>query len=365
MIYLFYFLLLFLLLYLERKEGFQYNIYRAIIPTFYLLFVGLRGQYIGVDTPIYYEHYYYFGPIGCDFVEYGFDFINQFCYHQGWSHVSFFLICAFVTIFPVGLAMFTMDRKEFTVMALMFYTISFVSLCNGMRQNMACGLFFWVVCFIYNSKKSKYFNFIVYVLVISFASLFHSTALLLLPLYFLKYLKTNKNVCLVIYILSFAFIFIDLSEYVPTNLILIIGVRDYTHILEEEEFIQSASYFGFVVSSSAYVLLFVIMYKYDLFRKYSMLANLLLIAFVLKNVGFNIPIVSRLSMYTAWFVFLIIAKIYNDYYESQMDFAFKTVAKLIACIYVVITIHSYLSPQNMVYPYQFFWEEQVAKTLTK
>lgn len=356
MIYIFYLIVLALLLYRESREGFKYNIFRAVLPIFYILFVGLRGQYVGVDTPVYYDSYYYFGPIGCDFVEEGFDFLNRFCYNLGWSHTPFFVVCAFVTIAPVAVAMFSMDRKEFTIMSMMFYTMSFPTMCNGMRQNMACGLFVGIVYWLSKKEKSNKKQFLIYGLVLWVASYFHVTALLLLPLYFLRYIKLHISFYVVFYLLSFFFIFMDVSDYIP---ILKIGNRNYGYHLESEHFIATPSFLGFTISTSVNLILFSLMYKVKAFKRFTLIANLVFLSFILKNFGFHIAVVGRLNMYFSWFVYALVAVIFNNYYKE--DFVVKTVMRVMGIIYVALTLNAYISPQNMLYPYQFFGEEQIVK----
>lgn len=358
MIYLLYFIILAFLLYQESKDDNKHNLYRWVIPVVYILLVGLRGQYIGVDTPVYYDHYYYFGPFGCDFVEEGFDFINRFCYAQGWTHTSFFLICALMTVLPVAYATFSFEKKEYLVFASIFYTMSFASLCNGVRQNIACGMYFAAAYYVYSNTNQIRKNIIVYLAVIAFASLFHATVLLLIPCYFLVHLKMNRNVYLFLYLASFILITQDISPYVPK---IIVGVRDYAHHIESENIGKGASSLGFVVSSTLFLLIFALMYKYDLFKKYNIVANCAFLAFVLKNAAFNLPVMNRVSMYMGWFVYLTIAKFYSDYYNDKLTVNDKAIFKAVALIYFVLIVYCYVSPQNQLFPYQFFWEEQIVK----
>ena len=66
MIYIVYLILLLILLKLERRKASTNNVFRYIIPAVYIFLVGLRGANVGVDTPVYYDHYYTFGSLKSD-----------------------------------------------------------------------------------------------------------------------------------------------------------------------------------------------------------------------------------------------------------------------------------------------------------
>lgn len=200
MIYIAYFLILLMLLKFERQMPNEQNSYRFLIPLVYILFIGLRGANVGVDTPVYYQHYYTFGQWGCDFVEVGFDWLNRFCYHQGWSQAPFFVICAAFAIIPVSYAVNSnLTRKEYSIFMLLFCTTTFITFCNGMRQSMACGIFFFLIFFVSKSTKSFTYKVSIYILGIIFASLFHASIFLVSPLILLNRISlSNKNIYLYI-----------------------------------------------------------------------------------------------------------------------------------------------------------------------
>ena len=238
MIYFFHLLILVSLLILERNDRPRRKLYRTIIPLLYILIVGLRGTNVGVDSFTYYEHYYTYGKWGCDFIEPGFDWLNRILYAQGYEANSLFITMAAITVLFFYLALNRLD-KEYSISAFCVYLLTFAFLVNGMRQGVACAVFLYAYKFIQEKKP------IPYILLIAFAGLFHASALILLPLYFVLRYALPSLWYIVLYILSFAGLFIDLSVYIPE---IGFGVRDYSGYVENIKFAQ-ASWTGFIIST--------------------------------------------------------------------------------------------------------------------
>ena len=85
MIYLFYSIVVILLVGFDHFSKKPRILVSWLLPVIFALLVGLRGTNVGVDTGNYYNHFYFYGKYGCDFVEPGFDWINRFCYAMKWE----------------------------------------------------------------------------------------------------------------------------------------------------------------------------------------------------------------------------------------------------------------------------------------
>lgn len=352
MTFIIYYLFLFICLKHESKCANANITIRRCIAIVYTLFLGLRGANVGVDTPIYYRHFYLFGQWGCDFVERGFDWINRFCYHQGWESWTLFLICAALTIIPVYLMLNKLGRKEYTIAALLFYGTTFITIANGMRQAVVCGVFLYLMSFYYDKNTFSKKEVAIYILGILASSLMHATSLFLLPLLLLTKIKIRKQLYVFIYLLSFVFVFIDISPYIPD---ISLGVRDYGRYSSGNALNSHASYLGFSINSVLKILIVYVMYKIDAFEKYRLLSHLVIIAFILSNIGFNIPIVGRVTMYFSWFVFILLAKMYSSYKLYELQFL-NLQWLAITIIYLVLTVYSITSPANKVLPYTIYWQ---------
>lgn len=354
MIYVLFYILVYLLLQKEAKSPLPNMTIRRIIPLLFTLFVGLRGANVGQDTGVYYEHYYLFGQWGCSFVEPGFDWINRLCYHQGWESWTLLLICAALTIFPVYLMLNKLKRNEYTIVAMLFYCCTFSTLANGIRQSVVCGTFLYLMSFYFDKGSINKKDFAIYVGSILISSLIHTTALFLLPFLFLYKLPSNKNIYVLLFILSFLFLFIDISPYLPE---ISIGNRDYGRYVENIK-IKQASGLGFLGTTVIKFLILYAMCKYDSFRKHRVLTHLVMFSFILANLGFNIPMIGRVTMYFTWFTYVMIAKLYV---EESMVISTKLnslnwYSMLLIC-YIILVVHGIFSPTNKLNPYTTYWQE--------
>lgn len=353
MIYLLFLLILLILLYLERQQPSCNNIYRVIIPSIYILLVGLRGANVGVDTPVYYDHYYTFGQWGCDFIEIGFDWLNRFFYHHGCSQAPFFVVCAAFAVIPVAAAVNQMlSRNEYTIFMILFCTTTFASMCNGMRQNMACGILFYLVFWYERISSKTFYKTCIYVLGILFASIFHASIFLVLPVIFLRHVKISNNVYVVLYVLSFLLVFVNVSSYFPN---IQIGDRDYGRYLGSEMTNQSASYYGFLITSTRNALLLWLLIRNNLFSQYPLFANLAFMMLLLTNLGYNIPIIGRVNMYFVFFYIYMLSIIIGEK-DNVSHGCIDIVKRVLIAFVIVLTIYGFISPSNRLLPYNFCWE---------
>lgn len=354
MIYIVYLIILLLFLSFERQFKNGNNILRVIIPLMYILLIGLRGSNVGVDTETYYRHYYTFGQWGCDFVEVGFDWLNRFCYHRGWSQAPFFCICTGISIIPICFAIQkTLSRAEYSLFMLLFCTLTYVSFCNGMRQGIATGIFFALIVMAETTEIREIYRIILYIIGGLIASLFHASVLLVLPLYFMKYLKWSNKTYVLLYLFSFIFIFVNLSSYIPS---IQLGNRDYGHFLGSAVVNSKASTLGFIVSTIRNILVIIILCESNSFKRFPLVANLVFVFLIISNIGYNIPLASRINMYFSFFIIYLIAKLFiedNKAQHSKLNLYFTALFLILA----VILIHGILSPANRMLPYTFTWEQ--------
>lgn len=345
MIYFVYLIFLIMMLTIERNSARLRPIIRIIIPVVYVLFIGLRGTSIGKDTETYYEHFYYFGQFGCDFVEPGFDWINRKMFKLGCNANHFFIVNAAITMSFVYLALNRLDKKSYTYTAFCMYLLTFTFLVNGMRQGVACGMFIYAYKFIEERKP------IPYILIMLLASQIHASAILLIPLYFIGNKHLTGKLYVGIFVFSFIGLFVNLSSYIPS--IELLG-RDYGDHVENLR-IAEASYLGFTISTILNVLVLTLMLKNEIHKRFALLFNLVFISFVLKNLGFSIPIIGRVTIYFTWFVYFIYPIILDK--QSKPLFKSMDLTRIsIISIMAALWLNGLFSAANMLMPYKFYWE---------
>lgn len=343
MIYLGYLLILALLLIVEHKSCDFKRFARVALSIIYSLLIGLRSPTVGVDTHTYYEHYLQFGNRGCSFIEPGFDFLNQLLYSHGFGPNAFFLIFAIASCYFIYLAIDRFEGLRYTVAAVFMYTCTFTFLVNGMRQGVACAGLFFAIRFI---EERRLFS---YLLIIISCSLIHASAILLIPLYFVNRIRISRKLLCYLYATSFLFIFINVVKYLPA---IDIGIRDYSNYIINLRH-QEASSLGFIFSTVLNVIIFLWMCKSDVIRKYPHIAFATTLAFCLKNVGFNFPIMGRITIYFSWFTYLILAFLFISK-TSRVTYRTKIILITIICaMQACIILNAFISPRNKLIPYNF------------
>lgn len=178
------------------------------------LVIGLRDITVGADTQLYkilYESGYDWGE-----KEIGYTYLTRFCNNSGISFNQFLIIIAFfcAVCFYVFVSKYSDDY--------VYSLIVFVGLGNfsmfmtGLRQTIAISI---VTLALFAMMKSKWYLFIPLVLL---ASTFHYSALIVLPVYLLKFIKFNRKSILVIAVLSWGtlivfrdVVFNTFSKYLP------------------------------------------------------------------------------------------------------------------------------------------------------
>lgn len=154
-----------------------------IIP---VLLVTFRSEYTGADTSSYlavlndrgYGGYYLLHRMNqsVEILYYG---ISYFFWNSGNARGAFF-VYAFISLFFSFAAIYRVSTKyNAFVMSLLFLIIFYHECFNAMRQMNAIALVFFAYTFVLSR------NIIMFFICIIAATLFHSTAIIALPLYFL------------------------------------------------------------------------------------------------------------------------------------------------------------------------------------
>lgn len=154
----------------------------------------------GTDYAMY--EYMYFNQYAQNIekVEIGYKILMQLSYQLfGENAYLFFTLCSALTILPIYIIIKKYSNKPgeslFYFVALGFYVLSF----NMVRQSIALAICFFALKYMFNRKIIKY------VITILIASLFHMTALIMIPMYWIANLQFNKKKLLILLIvLSFS-----------------------------------------------------------------------------------------------------------------------------------------------------------------
>lgn len=264
--------------------------------SFPLIFATFR-EGIGTDYNTYLIMYEYNSTLSLtqfflnrDFSSVSVFLFSKISYLFGTSKIFFFLF-AFTTLVPFSIFIYKKInyKKSFAIYFVFLLTTFTVSL-NIMKQAAAVSIVFISFYFILKN------NFLLYLLSILCASLFHSSAIIMLPIYFLwDHKKGNIRYTIVIPLLLFIFIFSLQWRSILPFLVKIFPFLDrYLGYADSTVSSKNMSFFIDVF----FLLIFIVFYKRLRRKKENKLYLLLLLIGILFEImGFSMVYAKRLSIY--------------------------------------------------------------------
>lgn len=314
------------------------------------VFAGIREVNEGIDYQNYLEFYNYIDYHG-EFSKYlkrneiGWDYLNYIFAKIGIPAELFFGFIA-------GLMWYFFIKgsyKFYFLLPLMLFFIlttgNYFSTYNTIRQFLAVMIFFYSIKFIIEQEFIKYIFWIV------FASLFHSSAIILLPLYFLYKVSFNQKYVFILYILSLFFLGNrDIINYL-LDIIINFGssiefFAKYVYYMGSDKLDTAdrmvGTGLGFILRVGTDIYL-IYMSKTVLKQQPSLKIYFILyfIAAILSNVFFTIELIGRVLNYFKVALYIILA--------ASIFYSKKKYEKILAvCILIVyILLFNYLIYQNI------------------
>lgn len=198
---LFLFLLSYTAAFSNQKN--RYFLWMMIVAFFSIIF-GLRYD-VGVDY-LGYLDYYLSGNSTQDSVEWGYALLNNFLFSFNAHYSVLFILLAFLQIFPIVWG-FRDNKKVLPILLLLyFYTSYFFFSLNGIRQSIAFSFIFFSLQYIDKRLLFKYIT------CVTIAMLFHKSAILFYPLYFLLRKEYFSNRICQVFLLLLSFLLGDLLQ---------------------------------------------------------------------------------------------------------------------------------------------------------
>ncbi|SLK04681.1 EpsG family protein [Salegentibacter salarius] len=317
--------------------------------------VGLRYN-VGVDWPAYKEYFEDFDlyknlSFQDQTMEVGYYLINYFANYIGGGYILVFSIAACVSWF------FVLKSVPAKLLPLIIFFIFsdgyFFWSMNGVRQFIAVAIFAYSIKFILSKKFLNYFLFII------LAALFHQSAILLIPLFFIPYERVFKQKWwMIVFGISFVFsgtplilsalpkIFKVISEFVP----FLAGYNSYfdSQYYEARELTGTGLGYYFRILISFVLLIFSkpLIQKYPETRVYFVLFFL---GVIIYNLFFSFQIVER---FTTYFLFLrayLLGFLVYYLYKSR---TFNFIGLGILVIYFILFWSDIYTSANDCCPYQ-------------
>lgn len=192
-----------------RKYGESKNLltlFMVIISIQMILILGLRDQSIGRDTISYFKRFNKYGQYSIQEIfldenqEIGFSLLIKAVRFFTGDYQWFLVIVSMLSIIPIMITITKCSKKPF-LSVLLFIALDYFSfMFSGMRQGIAYGLCFSSYLMI---RDKKFFKFLV---VVFLATLFHKSAYLFIPAYFIANTKIKKKT-IILMIISYIFVF--------------------------------------------------------------------------------------------------------------------------------------------------------------
>lgn len=307
----------------SRKSKFWYF---PLIILFVIIvsIVGFRDN-VGVDFDGYKTAYDLIPFEGAWRYEIGFRYMMKFFSDLGFGSWAMFLFSAVITWFFI----FKSFEKfpQFLPWAL-FYILTggwFLSSLNGIRQIIAVSIFVYAFSFIIEKKIIKY------LILIGFASLFHQSAILMIPLYFfINKFSFKSPIWFYLYAILFPIIAnINFANITPAILQPFNQLFSYLSMKEDSNGYDlewmTTTYEGVYNSGTGFYLnyfisLFIIYFSQKLVReneKYSPYFNMYYIHSFLFMFMWKIPAFNRIDMYFIFFGVFCFTFLVNKFLRSK------------------------------------------------
>jgi hypothetical protein len=188
-----YFTVLFLVIIWVALEKYALNRRSFWVPLFLLSILGgVRSNLVGTDSIVYADPFisnirFTFADFNPD-IEFGYQILSFLILSFTKNYAFLFLITAFFIVFSY-LCILRKVSKDYLFSVFLYITLGvYTFFFNGLRQGLAMAIFAMATPALINRKPIKY------ILIVLLASLFHVSALIMIPFYFIINLKVKLEI---------------------------------------------------------------------------------------------------------------------------------------------------------------------------
>lgn len=317
---------------------------------FLTLLIMLRHESVGTDTKTYGYLFHKFSLMNWDAVrkdsiEVGFSYFNKL--------ISLFtsdiqIYFAVVAIALIALIYPTYKRLcvDASLTVVLFCTMStFVMLFSGIRQMLAVGIGFLA----YECTRQK--KLVPFILCVTLAVLFHTSAFMLVLMYPLYHAKiTKKWLIVVVPVILLTFVF---NRQIFS--VLALFLERYTDY--DASMVQTGAYAMLILFALFAAFCFVVPLDNELDDEVIGLRNFLLLALVIQMFAPLHTIAMRMNYYYIIFIPLLLPKIIENKSERWGDVVVWS-RRVMVWFFLVYFFWNAAGGGNLkVFPYHFFWEQ--------
>ena len=342
----------------------SYNMIIVVGITLLLIIISsCRDISVGYDTRNYYEYFTFkeIYPAHRSF-EFLYELINYIAVKLNFPFNMVLLMCATITFGSLGFVVYKFSDHPamvyFFFVALGFFGNTF----NAVRQYLALAVF------LFSLKHIKNGNFIKYVIYVVVAYFFHSSAIILLPIYFLRNLKLTPKFIIVVLVLMLvgSVLLVPAVRIIST----ITNFDYYQRYIASGEFVQGISLFN-VAYALGMIAVFALFYmlkplvegKYSDIRNYNIFLLLFFICVAIRTFGTlcgMFSIINRLNIYFFFAIAFLMPYLFD---------CLPTVWQKLMLLFTFLlgAVYNYISGAvrgtNGVFPYKLIWGTQIVPSI--
>lgn len=359
-----------------RKKQFVFVVFGIMT-----LISALRASTIGIDLDLHYAKNYELIssvnwsdiPIFATLKQYelGYCYFTKLLTYIS-TDVQFYIIFTSVVIYGVhGYFFYKKSEDVILSSSLFMFFCLFYMYMNIVRQAIAVSILL-LAYLIFSESKKKVHNYVVFVLLVILASVFHSSAILCLVYLLFDKLKFTK-IHMLLGIVVTALLYVGYS-FVYNFVLSILGGNDkYSSYLDSEEFgvgyMNLQSIYYVIITLGAFLLgYYILVWKdktsHKLFAKqeYKVKSNesfmlyMSFIAFACRLLIFKMSIITRFTFYFIPFVLILYPYAISKFKRRSNRIILNLTVYGVCLIYFVWVTLSNADTLYGVVPYEFFWK---------
>ena len=359
-----------------RKKQFVFVVFGIMT-----LISALRASTIGIDLDLHYAKNYELIssvnwsdiPIFATLKQYevGYCYFTKLLTYIS-TDVQFYIIFTSVVIYGVhGYFFYKKSEDVILSSSLFMFFCLFYMYMNIVRQAVAVSILL-MAYLIFSESKKKVHNYVVFVLLVTLASVFHSSAILCLVYLLFDKLKFTK-IHMLLGIVVTALIYVGYSSVYKFVLSILGGNDKYSSYLDSEKYgvghMNSQSVYYVIITLGAFLLgYYILVWKdktsHKLFAKqeYKVKSNesfmlyMSFIAFACRLLIFKMSIITRFTFYFIPFVLILYPYAISKFKRRSNRIILNLTVYGVCLIYFVWVTLSNADTLYGVVPYEFFWQ---------
>ncbi|PFP95346.1 capsular biosynthesis protein [Bacillus cereus] len=211
---------------------------------------------------------------------------------------------------------------------------------NGLRQYLAAAIIFTATKYILDGNWKKYF------LIVLFASTFHQSTLVLIPIYFLVRRKAWSTITFILLFIA-VLIVIGFNQFAEV-FFATIGDTQYGHYKDFQE--GGANILRVVVEATPLILAFIGRHKLrEIFPKSDYIVNMTLLGLVFMIISTQNWIFARFSIYFSLYHLILISWVVKLFTEKDQKFIYYSI---LLC-YFIYFVYEHVISLGIIYKSNF------------